>query len=669
MKTLIAKIVKKGNTPVVNINGKDFSPCTFKSFRPTDKNISDFYKAGLRTFFVLSTGTKSLSGLPYSLYGESWIDDETYDFTSIDNQLDLFIKNAPEAYFGVMLVLDTREWWYKKHPGYPDSYHNFGKMMMDPEWNKLANKYLENAVKHIEEKYGDKVYAYLLLCAMTTEWFSMNKETSSHFVEEDIARKGLDIVAPKDSEIDQPCSRILLTDSKDGNLIKYRKYLNEFKSDLILKFASTVKRVTNRNKLVGLYYGYSTEVGIREFIQMGNMEYERIFSSDDIDMILSPVSYCYRHLEDYTSAMVTYSSLVNRNKIYYLENDIIVSDTAEFLVPGHLEKVTKYEDAVASLDREFAYSITLNSGNFWFDMFGGWYSGPGIMERIQKLIAIQNELSKCEMKSNAEIAAVIDVPSMYYSSKNNNFYLSSITDQRIGLGWLGASYDLFSGCDLDMITNQYKAVLFTNLITISEEQDKQIERMIKEGKTIIYVFAPDYIVNGEENLESLCKRTHMNIKKQEFNDSIRYITGEEVTVKQSGPIEDYRTQGDLSFYIDDESVIPMAYYKNSNHVAVGYKKVGDSTIVYCGLGDIPSSVLRQICDMSKIHLYSRNDDNIVNNNDKIINVYHRTKRDAHIYLQDNHPLLDLLTGKEYVPTNMELLIPYNGQRTNLLLRK
>ena len=204
MATIKVSIVKKGIQPFISINGDLYNALSFKTFRPTDRNISDFYNAGIRLFDILSTGTtSSVKEIKYSLFGESWIDDETYNFDVIDNQIDLFIKNAPDAYFGVMLVLDTREWWLKKRKGYPNSFTNLGQMFMEPEWNRLAGLYLKRAVEHIEDKYGDKVYGYYLLNGHTTEWFSMNFELPSKFVEDDIKNKKLDITLPDEKEINK----------------------------------------------------------------------------------------------------------------------------------------------------------------------------------------------------------------------------------------------------------------------------------------------------------------------------------------------------------------------------------------------------------------------------------------------------------------------------------
>ena len=41
---------------------------------------------------ILTSGVTSAVGVPYSLFGESWVGLETYDFSPIDRQIELFMK-------------------------------------------------------------------------------------------------------------------------------------------------------------------------------------------------------------------------------------------------------------------------------------------------------------------------------------------------------------------------------------------------------------------------------------------------------------------------------------------------------------------------------------------------------------------------------------------------
>ena len=51
-----ATIVKYNGVYQFKINETIYSPLSFRSFRPEDRNISEFYNAGVRLMSVLMTG-------------------------------------------------------------------------------------------------------------------------------------------------------------------------------------------------------------------------------------------------------------------------------------------------------------------------------------------------------------------------------------------------------------------------------------------------------------------------------------------------------------------------------------------------------------------------------------------------------------------------------------
>lgn len=127
--------VKRSNGVLkVEIDGRLYPPLSFKSFRPNPKNVSEFYDAGVRLFSVLTSGITSALGVPYSLYGESWIGEGTYDFSPVDRQMDMFLENAPEGYFAPMIQLDTRPWYLQQHPEVPNSFTHLSQIACDDGW-------------------------------------------------------------------------------------------------------------------------------------------------------------------------------------------------------------------------------------------------------------------------------------------------------------------------------------------------------------------------------------------------------------------------------------------------------------------------------------------------------------------------------------------------------
>lgn len=169
---LIAKVVPVNGILKLEINGKIFERFSFASFRPETRNISEFYKAGLRCMTLFHSGINCTLDVPYSRFGEFWIGLGKYDFSAIDRQMELFIKNAPEAYFDIMFQLDTRDWYLKEHPTFSNSYWNLVEMAGVQQWRIDTAQYLQDVLRYFEEKYGDRVISYNLSCGSSTEWYT-----------------------------------------------------------------------------------------------------------------------------------------------------------------------------------------------------------------------------------------------------------------------------------------------------------------------------------------------------------------------------------------------------------------------------------------------------------------------------------------------------------------
>ena len=127
---MVVQVTRHNGKLKIDIDKKLFDPLSFKSFRPNPTNISEFYRAGCRLFSVLTTGLTSALGVPYSLFGESWIGENRYDFTAIDKQMDMFLENAPDAYFAPMIQVDTREWYLSAHADVPNSLPAFRRLLV-----------------------------------------------------------------------------------------------------------------------------------------------------------------------------------------------------------------------------------------------------------------------------------------------------------------------------------------------------------------------------------------------------------------------------------------------------------------------------------------------------------------------------------------------------------
>ena len=676
-----SSIVKSGNTLKISINGKVFEPLSFKSFRPTDRNVSDFYKAGIRLFCVFSSGKESATkGFPYSLFGESWIDEYSYDFTPIDNQLDFFIKNAPEAYFMLMIQVDTRDWWLKKHPEYSDSFWELSKVAADEKWRKAAAAYIDAVIEHVEKKYPDKIYCYFIMGGCTTEWFSEKDFEGYNAIKEKAYKAYVgneNAVIPSAAELERDGRIAFIDPIANGNVISYRRFHNELIADTLLYFADGIRAKIGKKRLIGVYFGYVMELGGSRLWNAGSIAYEKVFNSDSIDIIVSPSAYTWCRRHDGTSAyMTTADTLSLNNKLYFLEFDqrtylkSLQLNNAPIDPAYGYEKLKTEQDTIDVMRRDFMLTITKGIGIWWFDMFEGWYYSENLMKEISRYKTIATDLTDAEMRNNSEIAFIVDPESFYYVNKNANLNGELLTWERCELAKLGAPYDIYSLCDLEKIDfTDYKLIIFPTLFKYNEKIAEFIEKKLKrQNKTILFMYAPFYVSDEGYSFEHMNKITEMEIKP---------LSTPETVVNYKDMCYGFSWVKDKMFYVfvdndfyslskkDDLDI--LGRYQCSYAPALVRKNKKDYSIIFSGSGCMRSNVLRDIALDAGVHIYSYDNDNIVFVNDTLIGVYHRNATDAEIYVKKDGIYRDLFSGKEYVSVNKTIKLAWSETETAQLL--
>ena len=673
-----SKIVKFGDIAKLEINGKLYDPLSFKSFRPTDRNISDFYKAGIRLFCVLSSGKESsIKGFPYSLFGESWIGEYEYDFEPIDKQLDLFIKNAPDAYFILMLQVDTRDWWFDKYKDSPDSFWELSKVAADERWRKAATAYIEAVINHVEKKYPDKIYCYFLLGGCTTEWFSEKDYEGCNDIKEKAYKvycNNEDAVVPSVEELELDDRIAFIDPEEKSNIVTYRKFHNELIADTLLFFADKIRDMVGIDRLIGAYFGYILELGGETCWDVGSLAYEKVFNSNSIDIIASPSAYTLSRRHEGTSAyMVTADTLKLNNKLYYLEFDqrtYLQALQIDRVFPGYFDKLPTEQATIDVMRRDFMLALTKGIGIWWFDMFEGWYYSDKLMNEIVSYKEISQETAKFNAESNSEVAFIVDPESFYYVNKNANLNGELLKWERNELAKLGAPYDIYSICSLDKIDfSKYKLIIFPTLF----KYDKKIAEFINEnlkidGKVILFMYAPFYVNDNGLSIEHMNSVVEMNLKQLKRPENI---------IQYKDMSFGFSFVKDTMFYVDldgdfygltkKDDFEVLGRYQGGLTPALVRKTGKDYKTVFCGSGFIRAKPLRDIAADAGIHIYSYDEDNIVFVNSVLIGVYHRNATDAIINVKRDGRYKDLFTGKEYVSCDGKLLLPYSEQETAKLL--
>lgn len=633
--------LKRDNgTLKIEINGKLYTPLSFKSFRPSPRNISEFHDAGLRLFSILTSGLNSMLTVPYSLFGESWIGFDTYDFTPVDKQIDMFIENAPEGYFALMFQLDTRD-WYMQAENCPNSFWALSQIAGNEKWRTEAAKYLRAIITHVEEKYGEKFYGYFMLCGTTTEWFSDRDYFAPHDMKLEafnrMTGKNVDRL-PTAEEVCKPKEQVFYTDG-EKNIKEYVQFHNELIADTILYFAAEAQKVLQHKKLLGMYYGYLFELANERVWNAGSLAYRKVYECPDIDMISSPSSYAFRKHIDSSAFMVTYDTLDMRDKLYYLEFDHIThlspTHVENILIPGGDSKFENEQQTMDVMRRDFALTTSKGAALWWFDMFEGWFYSDGMMGEVKKMIEIGEKLQNVKCESVSEIAVFAGGEALYGVNKCSKINNKLLCSQRGGLSYMGAPYDVFDTADITKISlDKYKLLVFLDALEISDEVKDFINNVVKKsGKTVLWSYAPAFANDGD-GYKNMSDITGIEIVKYD---------GESTKAVYGNNVYGFDVRYDDMFTSNDGEV--LAFYENSEVPALVRKNCGGFVSVYSAVGNIPADVLRDVAREAGVFIYSDTSD-IAYVNSGIVSVCSHTDGEVKINMPFDCTIEEQFDGGE-----------------------
>ncbi len=657
----------------ISIDGKLYSPLSFKSFRPNPTNVSEFYNAGIRLFSVLSSGIINALGVPYSHFGESWVGNGEYDFSAIDKQMDMFIENAPDAYFAPMFQLDTRPWYLSEHPDMPNSFTHLSQTACYDIWKRDAAEYLKAVITHCEEKYGDKIYGYFLLGGMTTEWFSFKDKEEPHPQKELEYRKYLgddSARLPSLEDVNRTGDAFLTEDEENVRIA--RRFNCETVTDLVLYFASEAQSIIKHKKLVGCYYGYLMQLDGEFLFYSGHLGYEKLFLSNDIDMISSPSNYHYRGIKDPSAFMVTKRSLDLHNKLYFLEFDHIThvaptmvsepcadpSGNARMLqIPGAKNKCKDETESLNLMYRDYVLCYGKGAALWWFDMFDGWFRSERMMGAIKNMISLHEELSHVSKESVAEIGVFAEGESMYNVRRNSGLGDISLVNMQRTLAEMGAPYNLYTSADIDSPeVDKLKLLIMLNLYDISEQKMKRIRELQSKGTVVIWLYAPDYAHGGKCDVSRISSAACMNV---------------EISNKSHGFVKykNLKVENDLAapyFSVSDSSAKALAEFDDGS-VSIASSRDGKN--IYIAAPFVSGDILGDIIGELGIFRYSKSKELYTYVNAGAIGAYNSSGAEAELHVREDGKYIDMLFSEEFYAKDGLIKLPAREINAFLLIKE
>lgn len=497
-----SEIKRIGNTPTLFIDGEPTVAMAYTTYFAERSCHSDFIDAGYRIFFVnvsFTTSPINSAATGFTPFHTGVFEDPALpDYSEFEGQVYKIIEECHDAVIIPRIYVSMPKWWTKSHPNdvilTPKG--GYREILFSESFRNDAEKLLSELVGHIQHSdYAEHVGGWQICGGQTQEWFHHDLAGSIHpsveaeyskWVEEsygDVCAK----LPEKSDFFDRDRS-----DEVSENAKRYSIFSNLGVAKSIDRFARILKEKTNYEQIVGTFYGYSFESC--NTAVMGSHALRYLLDSENLDFFSSPNAYAQNRAFGIDWAdMIPVDSVRLHGKLCFIECDIRTHLTVSIQEarPGEYpDDMYRTGDGAsvwvgpptAELSREalrkcFAHQITKGSAIWWFDMWGGWYDDPLLMDELISMKKIYDEnLGKDKSSIPSEVIFFADERG-YANMLSDSIQLSGISDTRTAMGNTGAPYDTFMSEDAEIVLKNYKAAIFP--MPIPSEAGKRAMELCK----------------------------------------------------------------------------------------------------------------------------------------------------------------------------------------------
>jgi hypothetical protein len=633
--------------PTLFLNKKPQNSIVYMAYVPSEKVFRQFADSDVRIFSFSGTPTAS----NYGLAKTAWIAPGKYDFSQLDERIMMVLQANPNAYFFPRLYLDAPSWWLESHPedvvlmdpgdGKYTPFISSGSNQQAPSWASEAWRAatiegLRHLIEHIESSpFADRCIGYHLTSGTTEEWMMWGANENdwvdySHAntvkFQRWLREKYQTISAlraswhnasitfetttiPPKTQREQCDFGSLRDPAKEQAVIDFYLYNSEMTADTIETFAHAVKKMTNREKIVGVFYGYLLQLcGEQRQQNAGHLALEKVISSPDVDFLCSPTSYAFRELggEGTSHFMSLLGSIHLHGKMWFDENDIRTSVSGGYV--GEWGRPKDVAGDILQQSKELANAIVNGTGQWWFDVGANRYDNPDLMKEIKALTNNATLALKLNRTPIDETAMIVDERSLCYLRVGDPLGAWLLVSQLPSLLRIGAPVGEYLVTDIPRINNR-KLFLFMTSFAPTDTDRQSIESLKSKRRVLVFFYAPGLYKEEKITTEAMHNLTGMKLSLSTepamlqaiLNDShplTRGLGGAKVGIESSTfPI----------CYCDDPEAKTLASFANGRP-AITVKEFPEWTSVFSSVPLLPTEFLRRLADAAGVHEYIQTPD-------------------------------------------------------------
>ncbi|MBQ8813718.1 MAG: hypothetical protein IJZ85_04395 [Lachnospiraceae bacterium] len=626
-----------------------------------------------------------------SVIPSGWIGLNQFDYTELDQLLNLLFSTCPDIIFLPRVKLNVPKGWCAAHPedvfvyaGGPRTRDKICAMIdtdlhgshppkstdllaqqsfSSSQWIKDASDALRRFVFHIEHsKWASQIIGYHIAYGTsgeTTQWATWDTNprhkgdyginaTKAFLGYASSHGKIYNDVPPIDerffiSNTPVPQNRyhigtptldqLFYHTERDEQCIVYSEFTRDINSDAIETFCKVVKDIVPE-KVTGVFYGYITEP--ENSANMQHTGFDRILSSPYVDFIASPKGYNRVGPTDPGLGQSVPNS-VNRKKLYIDEID----NRTHLCKTNNIKDYTakNFDQTRAVYWREFSKNLAFHQAYWWMDLGGGWLDTEEIQNEIQLLnkTAKQLYLEKENHKSVTEVLLVINEDVMHHIRPNFNLNQAAIHHVGSTIKESGVPVDFYRATDLEEIDlSSYKMIVFLNAFYEDSDKLNQLLSRTSTNCHIVWNYTAGIIdnVSGSFSLNNVTR-----------------LTGFSIGEYPVGSIAEHASSCFPVVYIKpDDAIAPLEHYSDGQIKTAKRKDCkGRTHILNAMPQDMTVEAARNMLNAAGVHLYAPAYC-VVNADNRFIYVLAEKKMRAEIILRESSTYRNVFTDAIFEQT-------------------
>lgn len=620
---------------------------------------------------------------------------EPCDWSTSDAQCQTVLDANPHALLLPRIGMEPPAWWRDAHPDdmmvwdQGEGKHR-GAVVASPTYRRDAAERLAALVRHLEEKFGERMAGYHPCGQNTGEWFyqetwgpalngyAVGDQTAwrqwlkEHYQDDDALRQAWRVPdATRDTAaVPAPESRraapagVLHDPAAARLLVDFARFQQEAMADCVCQLARAVREASRGRKLVVFFYGYVFEFGaIRNGpATAGHYALRRVLESPDIDVLCSPISYFDRGLGQSGPAMTAAESVALAGKLWLYEDDTrTYLGTGQF--PGWVDGVSTLRDTNRLLLRNTAQCALRNFGTWWMDLgSSGWFNDPGMWAEMERLRSLDEPLLADPRPFQPEVAAVIDEASMLPVAFGGQVVTRpGIYEVRQPLGRLGAPYGQYLQDDVLAGRVRAKLYVFLNAWYLTPQQRRQL-LSATAGSARVWCYAPGFYDEDRASLDSMRQLTGFRMQPYEGQ-----AWAEPTAVgRQHGLSDGFGVKSPIRPLFSAADAQPeetLAAWPDGS-ASVALRRTEDGPSLFIGAPGLTSQLLRVMAREAGVHLFTQAECNVYANG-PFLALHAADSGPLEIHTGRDAPIADLLTG-ERLGQGPRIVLPLEKGDTRIL---